>query len=34
MIAVPPFDEATRAALLMDTRPWLSCDDCFDRLDT
>ena len=21
-------------ALLLDTTPWLSCDDCFDRMDT
>jgi len=22
------------AALLEDTRPWLSCDECFERMDT
>jgi hypothetical protein len=22
------------AALLQDTTPWLSCDDCFERMDT
>ena len=27
-------DEATIASLLVDTRPWLSCDDCFRMLDT
>ena len=21
-------------ALLLDTTPWLSCDDCFERMDT
>jgi hypothetical protein len=21
-------------ALLLDTTPWLSCDDCFDRMDS
>ena len=21
-------------ALLLDTKPWLSCDECFDRMDT
>lgn len=29
-----PLDEATIAALLLNTRPWLSCDDCFRLLDT
>lgn len=22
------------AALLLDTTPWLSCDECFERMDT
>jgi hypothetical protein len=32
----PPriLDEASRSRLLLDTRPWLSCDDCFKQIDT
>ncbi len=25
---------AAVAALLLDTSPWLSCDNCFERMDT
>jgi hypothetical protein len=28
------FTPATIDALLLDTTPWLSCDECFDRMDT
>jgi hypothetical protein len=27
-------DETTQSRLLLDTRPWLSCDDCFEKMDT
>lgn len=30
----PIIDEATQSRLLLDTRPWLSCDDCFAQMDT
>ena len=29
-----PLTEAAVDALILDTTPWLSCDDCFDRMDT
>ena len=28
-----PLPPAPVEALLMDTTPWLSCEDCFDRMD-
>jgi hypothetical protein len=31
---VPPMSPAAVEALLLDTNPWLSCDDCFEQLDT
>ena len=30
----PPLDDDAVSALLLDTTPWLSCDDCFARMDT
>lgn len=30
---VPPLDPSRAANLLADTDPYLSCDDCFARLD-
>ena len=30
----PPLDDDAVDALLLDTTPWLSCDDCFARIDT
>jgi hypothetical protein len=33
MNAEPSPLEATIARLTLDTSPWLSCDDCFDKLD-
>lgn len=30
----PDLPRAAVEALLLDTTPWLSCDECFDRLDT
>jgi hypothetical protein len=30
----PPLDQDAVGALLLDTTPWLSCDDCFARIDT
>jgi hypothetical protein len=29
-----PLTHAEAEALTADTRPWLSCDDCFDRVQT
>lgn len=34
MTSSQPLDPATIAALILDTRPWLSCDECFETLDT
>ena len=28
------WDETALRRLTVDTDPWLSCDDCFDRIDT
>ncbi|HET7477045.1 MAG TPA: hypothetical protein VFJ97_13615 [Dermatophilaceae bacterium] len=28
-----PLSAAAVEALLLDTTPWLSCDDCFERMD-
>lgn len=30
----PTLDESSQSRLLLDTRPWLSCDDCFAQMDT
>ena len=30
----PALTPAAVEALLLDTTPWLSCDDCFEQLDT
>jgi hypothetical protein len=30
----PPLGQAAVDALILDTGPWLSCDDCFERMDT
>ena len=30
----PELQPADVAALLQDTTPWLSCDECFERMDT
>jgi hypothetical protein len=30
----PPLPPEAVAALLVDTTPWLSCEECFERLDT
>jgi len=30
----PALTQAAVEALLLDTTPWLSCDDCFEQLDT
>jgi hypothetical protein len=30
----PSLTSAAVDALLRDTTPWLSCDDCFERIDT
>ena len=30
----PGLPRAAVDALLLDTTPWLSCEECFDRLDT
>lgn len=32
--AEPPLPPHAVEALLLDTTPWLSCDDCFTRMDT
>jgi hypothetical protein len=32
--AEPPLPPHAVEALLLDTTPWLSCDDCFARMDT
>lgn len=29
-----PLDKSTIEALLQDTTPWLSCEECFERMDT
>jgi hypothetical protein len=29
----PPLTPGAVDALLVDTTPWLSCDDCFERMD-
>jgi hypothetical protein len=29
-----PLTSAAIDALLLDTTPWLSCDECFERMDT
>lgn len=29
-----PLDRPTVEALLQDTTPWLSCEECFERMDT
>ena len=29
-----PLDAAAVDALLRDTTPWLSCEDCFERMDS
>lgn len=33
MTAPPPFDHDTVAGLLIDTEPFMSCDECFDVHD-
>jgi hypothetical protein len=30
----PPLAPYAVEALLLDTTPWLSCDECFERMDT
>ena len=30
----PPLDPRAVDALLLDTTPWLSCEECFERMDT
>lgn len=30
----PDLSAAAVDALLLDTTPWLSCDDCFERMDS
>jgi len=30
----PALTQAAVEALLLDTTPWLSCDECFEQLDT
>lgn len=32
--AQSPLTEAAISRLLLNTDPWLSCDDCFHRMDT
>lgn len=29
-----PFSPQVVEALLLDTMPWLSCEDCFEKMDT
>lgn len=32
--AIPALSPAAVEALVLDTTPWLSCEECFERLDT